>query len=133
SFGNFNDARQPESLILAADGNFYGTGRGGTLVVGGQGIFDGRSSTISLFQIPPAAFKMSPAGDVTVLFSSFDGYPTSLIQGSDGDFYGTLIYGSARGAVFRMAANGHPVTLHTFNGDDGSNPTGALVQGSDGN
>jgi uncharacterized repeat protein (TIGR03803 family) len=63
-------------------------------------------------------------------------YPTAaLVQGSDGNFYGTTAYGgtSGNGTVFRVTPNGLLATLVSFNGANGSHPAAALVQGSDGN
>src|SRR5439155_474250 len=65
----------------------------------------------------------------------------ALVQGSDGNFYGTTTYGGATattnnpgyGTVFRMDANGVLTTLVSFHGGNGANPFAALVQGSDGN
>ncbi len=58
-----------------------------------------------------------------------------LLQGSDGNFYGTTQNGGdgTVGTVFRMTPAGILTTLVSFNGANGANPTAALVQGSDGN
>jgi len=65
----------------------------------------------------------------------------ALVQGPDGNFYGTTFYGGrspARcrcvigGTVYRMAPNGLVSVLHTFFGDDGLAPSGGLAPGSDG-
>jgi uncharacterized repeat protein (TIGR03803 family) len=60
-----------------------------------------------------------------------------LVQGSDGNFYGTTIYAGATGAgiVFRISPSGNYTNLYSFEGppNDGYQPnTAALVQGSDG-
>ncbi|HLV80721.1 MAG TPA: choice-of-anchor tandem repeat GloVer-containing protein, partial [Chthonomonadaceae bacterium] len=57
----------------------------------------------------------------------------SLIQGSDGAYYGTTYQGGTNGlgTVFRFTA-GALTTLHSFTGPDGASPTAALLQGSDG-
>ncbi|HZT43750.1 MAG TPA: choice-of-anchor tandem repeat GloVer-containing protein [Chthonomonadaceae bacterium] len=109
-------------LILASDGNFYGA----TLYGGVYG-----AGTI---------FKITPQGSLTTLYSfnvdsdGQEGSLTSLIQGSDGNFYGTTGGGgpNGMGTVFKMTPDGTLTTLHTFNGSDGSSPEG-LVEGSDGN
>ncbi len=70
-------------------------------------------------------------------------YPTRLIQGSDGNFYGTTYYGGSStacntqyntgcGTVFRMTPTGVLTTLVNFNSNNGSVPY-YLIQGSDGN
>jgi uncharacterized repeat protein (TIGR03803 family) len=70
-------------------------------------------------------------------FSSSDGANpnTALVQGSDGNFYGTTYYGGAnnKGTVFRISPSGSLTNLHSFSGSDGSTPTAVLVQGADGN
>jgi uncharacterized repeat protein (TIGR03803 family) len=81
------------------------------------------------------------------LFSNGANPAAALVQGSDGNFYGTTQSGGAYnqngegwGTVFKMSPTGALTTLYAFGtvtdatGDclDGANPTG-LVQGSDGN
>ena len=110
------------ALIRGSDGNFYGTTQaGGT----------GNAGTV---------FKITPAGVETVLHSfaggtTDGGFPaTALIQGSDGNFYGTTS-GSGSGTVFKITPSGVETVLHTFTGypADGGTPGAALVLGSDGN
>ena len=62
-------------------------------------------------------------------------YPTAaLVQGANGNFYGTTEYGGAGGlgTVFQVTTNGTLETLVSFNGTNGSHPVAALAQGSDG-
>ena len=61
--------------------------------------------------------------------------PSGLIQGSDGNFYGTTAGGGVIGVgtVFKITPVGAVTTLHSFTGSDGVRPLAALVQGSDGN
>ena len=112
-------------LVQATDGNFYGTtASGGTFFQG-------------------TVFRMTSSGAITVLhsFNSFLGegaVPVAgLVQGSDGNFYGTTAAGGQhfQGTVFRIDATGNLTTLHSFSGspNDGANPVAGLVQGSDGN
>jgi uncharacterized repeat protein (TIGR03803 family) len=61
-----------------------------------------------------------------------------LVQGSDGNFYGTTKYGGSNndGTVFKLSSTGgvwSVTTLHSFTGPDGAHPLGALVQGPNGN
>jgi uncharacterized repeat protein (TIGR03803 family) len=63
----------------------------------------------------------------------------SLVQGSDGNFYGTTIGGGnlsgnsfGWGTVFKMTPNGTLTTLVSFNNSNGNSPQAGLVQGSDG-
>jgi uncharacterized repeat protein (TIGR03803 family) len=112
-------------LVEGADGNFYGTtNEGGT----GQGFGQG------------VVFKITPAGKPAVLHSFVgpDGqYPQGpLIQGSDGNFYGTTIVGGANGygVVFKITPSGSLTVLHSMSqATDGGNPYAGLVQASDGN
>jgi uncharacterized repeat protein (TIGR01451 family) len=118
-------------LIQATDGNFYGTTYfGGTF---GQGICatDGCGTV----------FRMDPAGNVTVLhsFEYSDGRNPRgvLLQGSDGNFYGTTENGGASdyGTVFKMDPAGHVTTLHTFTPNapnGGGHPWAGLIQATDG-
>ena len=86
-------------------------------------------------------FKISTSGALTSLYSFTDGndggFPTAgLVQGSDGNFYGTTESGGTNGfgTVFKINTNGTLTTLYSFTGgNDGSEPQAGLVQGSDGN
>ena len=78
-----------------------------------------------------AQVTASPAQTLTTLldFNSTDGaYPyASMVQGRDGNFYGTTYSGGTYGdgTVFRVTAAGTITILHQFNGADGSQPYGA--------
>ena len=62
-----------------------------------------------------------------------------LIQGVDGNFYGTTYNGGAQGSgtVFKITPSGTLTTLYSFCGQtncaDGANPHAALIQSADGN
>jgi uncharacterized repeat protein (TIGR03803 family) len=73
-------------------------------------------------------------------FNGTDGsYPASLVQASDGNFYGTTVNGGAYryGTAFKITPGGVLTTLYSFcsqpNCADGSGPFAALVQATDGN
>ena len=114
------------NLLQARDGNFYGvTCCGGAAGAG-------------------SLFRITPAGDYTVLyaFPANQGGPKSpLVQGQDGDLYGSTqgyidSEGEERaaGTLFRITAAGEVHTLHAFSvarGEDGIYP-GGLVAGADG-
>jgi uncharacterized repeat protein (TIGR03803 family) len=77
-----------------------------------------------------AVHKITPSGTETVLYSfagASDGAnpEAGLIQGSDGNFYGTTLQGGAGGlgTVFKIAPSGTETVLHAFAGSsDGANP-----------
>ena len=111
------------SLIQATDGDFYGTTSAGG---NGEG----------------TAFRITPAGTLTALHSfcsetnCADGaFPSALIEGTDGKFYGTAAEGGAyrHGTVFTITGAGVLTTLHAFKFSDGRYPGSAPVQGTDGN
>jgi uncharacterized repeat protein (TIGR03803 family) len=59
---------------------------------------------------------------------------SGLVQGSDGNFYGTTHFGGTynEGTAFRLTPSGILTTLVIFNGTNGSQPNG-LIRGNDGN
>jgi uncharacterized repeat protein (TIGR03803 family) len=131
--GSPNDADFPVAvLVQGSDGNFYGTTESG-----GTSNFESRVTNGG------TVFRISPGGSETVLYSFvgalIDGYSpeAGLVQGSDGNFYGTAFGGGTNnlGIVFRISPGGGYTNLYTFAGypNDGSHPVAGLVQGSDGN
>ena len=135
SFGSSpNDGFYPPAgLVQGSDGNIYGTAYGGAHNDG-------------------TVFRISPSGSYTSLYS-FAGYPTDgaipqagLVQGSDGNFYGTTYYGGTStncsseygtgcGTVFQISPGGTETILYSFGSypNDGVIPSGRLAQGTDGN
>src|ERR1017187_7321448 len=119
-FSGGSDGAQPRgALVQGTDTNFYGTtSAGGT---NGLGV----------------VFKMTPAGMLTTLWqfsgtNANDGSEplAGLIQGTNGNFYGTTFGGGAFGAgtVFTINPSGALTTLYNFTGGlDGANPAGSLV------
>jgi uncharacterized repeat protein (TIGR03803 family) len=53
----------------------------------------------------------------------------TLVQGPDGELYGTTYSGggSGKGTIFRVSPAGNLISLHSFTGSDGQNPIGGLV------
>jgi uncharacterized repeat protein (TIGR03803 family) len=70
----------------------------------------------------------------TVWLDSDEAYPTgALVEGSDGNFYGTTLAGVAYGTVFGMTPSGMLTTLYEFIGNtDGGSPNGGLILATDG-
>jgi uncharacterized repeat protein (TIGR03803 family) len=117
-------------LAQGTDGNFYGT----TFYGGANN--DGGT-----------VFKITPQGSFTTLYSfcaqanCVDGWhpQAGLVQGSDGNLYGTTFNGGANGGgtVFKITPQGKRTTLYGFcsqaNCTDGENPYAGVIQAADGN
>jgi uncharacterized repeat protein (TIGR03803 family) len=59
--------------------------------------------------------------------------PRELLKRLDGNFYVvTGTGGTGYGTVFRLTSDGQLTTLISFDGANGNNPFGGLIQGSDG-
>jgi uncharacterized repeat protein (TIGR03803 family) len=84
-------------------------------------------------------FEITPSGALTALhsFNVTDGSApdAGLVQGTDGNFYGTTQMGGANnlGTIFQITSGGTLATLHSFNGTDGNLPQGTLLQATNGN
>jgi uncharacterized repeat protein (TIGR03803 family) len=133
SFMDGSDGGQPQAaLVQGTDSNLYGTTFAGGLHELGT------------------VFVINAEGSLTTLYSfsgnlggASDGSQpqAALVQGIDGNFYGTTSAGgllsSSAGTVFTFTPQGTLTTLTTlyrFSGtSDGAQPRGALVQGPDTN
>ena len=131
---SFNSVIYPSGLVQGTDGNFYGT-----TIFGGLG-----RGTV---------FKYTTIGGTLTTLYSFcsqsacsDGSGPccqALVQGTDGNFYGTTETGGGNrgggdcpqgcGTVFKITPEGTLTTLHSFDFTDGAQPEYALLQASDGN
>ncbi len=119
------------SLLQAPNGTVYGaTYTGGAYAHG-------------------SIFKTTLTGKVTTLYSFCSGGGScadgsepngGLALGTDGNLYGTTFVGGTDGlgTVFKLTPKGKLTTLHVFTGtvnggQDGANPEGPMVLGTDGN
>jgi uncharacterized repeat protein (TIGR03803 family) len=141
STNNQPSGLSPTSLIEGSDGNFYGvTWSAGPIV----------NNSFTLGNI----FKITPTGIFTILYTFLPGsagslyspggnQPISLLEGADGNFYGTALgspYDNATaketglGTIFSFTRSGVLTMLHNFaaDGSEGSSPQAQLVQGPDG-
>lgn len=132
SQANCADGASPNGILQATDGNFYGT----TMT----GAASGRGTI----------FKLTPQGAFTLLYIFSGSYDinesfSSLIQGTDGNFYGTTDLGGFSnfpdcrfygcGTVFKITPKGNFTTLYNFCSRkdcvDGATPYW-LIQAADG-
>lgn len=124
------DGGQPAAgLVQGTDGNFYGT-----TLVGGTHLYSNFfGGTI---------FKLTPTGQYTILYN-FCAQPScsdggnaigGLVQGTDGNFYGTTQVGGANGngVIFQLTPQGQYTVLHSFDFTDGDAPQSPLIQGTNG-
>ncbi len=130
-----SDGINPEAaLIQGTDANLYGTTAGG-----------GRRACGTSYGCG-TIFKMATDGTLTTLYkfcsqtNCTDGANpvAGVVQGTDGDFYGTTEYGGSNdaGTVFKITSTGALTTLYSFcsqpNCTDGAGPLATLVQAADG-
>jgi uncharacterized repeat protein (TIGR03803 family) len=111
------------ALVQLANGSFYGT-----TAAGGDSYGTAFRLTLS-----PRANK-----DLYLFGDGDDGAEpvAGLIEGSDGNLYGTALQGGedSLGTVFQLTTGGVLTPLYSFTGgDDGGFPYGGVIQGKDGN
>ena len=130
SYGGNNGSYPQARLVQASDGYLYGTAfEGGTYGFG-------NSATNGFGSV----FKIGTGGALTNLYPFTGGadgaYPAAgLVQGTDGNFYGTTQAGGTAnsGTIFEISSSGVLTTLYSFTGgNDGGGPLGDLVRGGDG-
>ena len=122
TFTGADGANPYAGLVLGSDSNFYGTTTSGGTYTNGT------------------VFRIGTSGGLTTLYSFTGGVDgaapyAGLVQGSDGNFYGTTASGGTytNGTVFMIGTNGVLTSLYSFStGHDGRHPYGGLVQGRDG-
>ena len=127
SFDSLSGTLPTGSLFKASNGKLYG------MTSSGGGDFHG-----TLFCIDPIDYKFTKLIDFTAATGT---HPyNSLMQGKDGKLYGvtekggdSLYYTEGHGVLFSYDINTKSYKdLHIFNGRDGSNPKGSLIQLSNG-
>lgn len=134
SFTGGVDGQNPWcTLTQATDGNFYGT-----------------TQAIPVDSNTPegTVFRITPGGVLTTIYTFQHGNPDidgesprgGVIQGSDGNLYGTTYAGGVfnEGCIYKVTLDGVETVLYSFfNGNggihDGATPYGSLVEAADGN
>jgi uncharacterized repeat protein (TIGR03803 family) len=122
-------------LVQGTDGKFYGTTHSG----GAHG-----NGTVFKITITSTGATLTTLYSFCPKIGCADGsYPwAGLVQGTDGNFYGTTLGGGAHGnygTVFKIIPTGTPTltTLYSFCSQtgctDGTQPYAGLIQASDGN
>src|ERR1039458_6019331 len=129
SFDGTDGAVPQAGLVQATNGDLYGTSS-----------FGGANNLGTVF-------KITPSGTLTTLYSFCsqsgcpDGYVpyAGLVQATNGDLYGTTLYGGANGpygTLFRITTSGTLTTLYSFCSQsgctDGELPLAPLVQAANG-
>jgi uncharacterized repeat protein (TIGR03803 family) len=126
---------EPTPPIEATDGFIYGTV-----------FYGGKNDGAGYFYKKSPEGKLTPLYDFCSLPNCADGAgPNQVIQGSDGNFYGTTVAGGSAspncpengcGTLFQITPTGTLTTLHSFCSEkdcaDGSSPHGALIQATSG-
>lgn len=133
-----SDGAQPGQLIQGADGSLYGLA-----VIGGY--FGQSQCSYGCGTL----FKITPAGDLSAFYTFCSPpdlncangyYPAALVQGTDGNVYGTASSGGdvknkdckgGCGTIFEITPAGALTTLHAFEYSDGRKP-GSLIQSTNG-
>src|SRR5262249_50487076 len=123
------DGAAPGGILQASDGQFYGTTRaGGAANLGtvfrlsGDGVVDLLHEFTGIYASPP------------LLPSLVSDFASTLMQASDGAFYGTTLRGGAAsaGTLFRISSAGDYAQIDFNIPFRGSEPAAPLIEASDG-
>jgi uncharacterized repeat protein (TIGR03803 family) len=129
--GELGGAYPTAALVLGTDGNFYGTTEEG----------GGPNYSGSVFELSVDGTLTTLHAFCTKLVECPDGAQpdAALIQGRDGNFYGTTqnggTSGTGSGTIFRITPHGKLTTIYSFCApkcSDGGFPNASLIQASDG-
>ena len=127
SFGGTNGSEPQCDLYQGSDGNLYGT------------TYEGGNLNLNSGLGYGSVFKCTLGGQLTTLatFGVTNGaYPHGgVVQGNDGNFYGTTLQGGTNGSdgtLYRVTTNGNLTPLVYFNGTNGALPYDQLVLGGNG-
>jgi uncharacterized repeat protein (TIGR03803 family) len=135
--GQLADGAYPNSVIMDAQGNLYGTTEGGGDLSCSSPSYEGCGTV----------FKLTPGGTETVLYSfgsqSGDGvYPYGLVIDQQGNLFGTTAGGgdpscysnNGCGTVFKVTPSGQETVLYSFTGSpDAAFPVAAVILDAEGN
>lgn len=138
------DGNGPFGLVQATNGTLYGT-----TSYGGVSVHDctsyGSTGACGTIYVLTLAGKLTTLYTFCALTNCADGAipQAALVQGTDGNFYGTTSWGGTGvcnstagpgcGTVFKITPAGVLTTLHSFIGTDGAAPEGPLIQATNGN
>lgn len=136
-FKNVDGAHPDSGLIQGKDGNLYGSAESGG--VNGSGtVF--KITTVGVFK---KLYSFSASLDPEIWQNADGASPGRLIQGQDGNLYGSAAVGgmNSSGTVFKITTSGvfrrlYKFSAVDFNGlknADGSRPLGGLIQVKAGN
>jgi uncharacterized repeat protein (TIGR03803 family) len=130
AFGSSSPVYSYSRLVLAPDGNFWGTTTGQE---------DGNGAA--------SLFKMTPAGAVTFVTELGGPSYSALALGPDGQLWGTTVTNgpgtcswrstsclptAGSGTIFKVTTGGAITYMHTFTGPDGTLPYAGLLRSGDG-
>lgn len=127
-FGGTNGAHPSGGLVLAKDGNFYGT-----TTWGGNGLTASSAGFGTIFRLNPNGtitniYRFGGGGDGGFIYAG-------LVQGNDGWLYGGAFQGGSvgNGTLFKVSTNGDFLPLRTFGYFESATPYAGMMEGGDGN